>query len=121
MIESLTMTKLPTPPIDEEAIIQAIMGGIGRIAEKLTAESARKVLRDFVRERLLRQEAIPRMQVIEAAEGGNEDADQALREFAIEYLSRGEPMPTEIANYVQHCRSHSPAARRGESPCGATR
>ena len=104
------MSKLPVVPVDEEAAVTTIAGWIDRVAERLTSESARQVLRNHIRDRLLRQEAIPRMQVIAAAEAGNRDADLVLREFAIEYLSRGEAMPTEIANYVQRALLKPPVA-----------
>jgi hypothetical protein len=104
------MSKLPVP-IDEKAAVEVIVGWIGLVAERMTSERGRQDLRNHIRDRLLRQEAIPRMQVIAAAEGGNVEADWALRELATEYISRREEMPTEVANYVQRALLRPPANR----------
>jgi hypothetical protein len=96
-----TIMKLPAVQIDEEAAVEIIAGCIDVLAEKLTSDSARQVLRQHIRERLFRDEVIQRMRIIAAAEAGNRDADLALRELATEYISRRQEMPTELANYVQ--------------------
>ena len=40
-------------------------------------------------------------QIIQQAEAGDSDADLAVREIAIEYLSRRKEMPTSLAAFVQ--------------------
>jgi hypothetical protein len=40
-------------------------------------------------------------QIIQQAEAGDRDADFAVRELAIEYLSRRKEMPTSLAAFVQ--------------------
>jgi hypothetical protein len=103
------MTNLPATFIEAEAV-DTIVGWIDVVREKLTSDAARRALREHIRERLFRQEAIPRMQVIAAAEAGNRDADLALRELATEYISRRVEMPTELANYVQRALMHPPVS-----------
>jgi hypothetical protein len=93
------MTKLPAT-MPEADMVDTVAHWIELVAAMLTTEAARLTLRRFIRE-MLRQGAIPTMQVIAAAEAGHQDADMALREAAAEYISRREEMPTEIANYVQ--------------------
>jgi hypothetical protein len=104
------MLKLPVP-IDEKAAVEVIVGWIGQLAERMTSERGRQDLRNHIRERLLRQEAIPRMQVIAAAENGNVEADWALRELITEYISRDEKMPTEVAGFAQRALLRPPANR----------
>ena len=105
------MSKLPVH-IDEKAAVDIIVGWIDQVAERLKSERGHRDMRDRIRDRLLRQEAVPRMQVIAAAEGGNLDADLAVRELATEYISRREEMPTELANFVQRALFRPPASRR---------
>jgi hypothetical protein len=93
------MTQLPT--VIEAEAVDTIAHWIDLVAQLLTAEVSRLVLRKHIRERLLQQEAVPMMQVVAAAEAGHQDADLALRELAAEYVSRREEMPAELANYVQ--------------------
>lgn len=92
-------TNLPATVVEAEAV-DAIVHWIDLVAQLMTSEASRRVLRNHIGERL-RQGTIPRMQVIAAAESGHQDADLALRELAAEYLSRHEEMPTELASYVQ--------------------
>jgi hypothetical protein len=101
------MTNLPETIVEAEAV-DTIIHWLDLFEEILTTEAARAVLRNHIRERLFRQEVIPRMQIIAAAEAGHQDADLALRELAAEYISRREEMPTELANYVQRALLQPP-------------
>jgi hypothetical protein len=101
------MTNLPVTVVEAEAV-PIICHWIDLVAQLLTSDAARLVLRNHIRERL-RQGTIPRMQVIAAAEAGHQDADLALRELAAEHISRREEMPTELANYVQRALLMPPA------------
>jgi hypothetical protein len=98
---------LPATIIEAEAV-DTIAHWVDLIAETMSADASRQILRNHIRERLLRQQAVPRMQVIAAAEAGHQDADLALRELAAEYISRREEMPTELANYVQRALLQPP-------------
>jgi len=72
-------------------------------------QPAELTLANFMRRGMAAQAAVDalladdtaRMQLIAAAEAGDAAADAALRNLAIEYLSEHEPMPTELAAYVQ--------------------
>ena len=93
------MTNLPASVIEAE-VVETIAHWIDLVAEMLTSEASRLMLRKHIRERL-RAGTIPGMQVIAAAEAGHQDADMALRELAAQYISQRTQMPTELANYVQ--------------------
>jgi hypothetical protein len=97
---------LPATLVEAEAV-DAIAHWIDLVAQLLTTDAARLVLRNHIRERL-RQGTIPRMQVIAAADSGHQDADLALRELAAEHISRHEEMPTELGNYVQRALLQPP-------------
>jgi hypothetical protein len=82
----------------DEMRVTIIAAWIDELGEKLKSDWARQRLRDYIRQKLV-QGTLPTMDVIAAARAGNEDADVALRELAIEMLDRGEipaacaPMP----------------------------
>ena len=78
---------MTVPAIEAEA--QPIVDDwVDRVAELLTAETARLTLRNHIRE-MLRQGTIPTMQVIAAARAGHADADLALRQLGVEMLDAG--------------------------------
>ena len=81
--------------------------GSKSLAELLTSDAGRLVLRNRIRGQL-HQGTIATMKVIEYAEAGHQDADRALRELAIEMIGRREEMPTELANYVQRALDRAP-------------
>jgi hypothetical protein len=93
------MTTLPATSAEAD-MVSTVRNWVGLVGEAMTAEAGRTVLRTYIRD-MLRRGTIPTMQVIAAAEAGHRDADLALREVAVEYISRRQEMPTEIANYVQ--------------------
>jgi hypothetical protein len=93
------MTTLPATWVEAEAV-DAIAHWIDLVAELMTVEASRLIMRKEIRDRL-REGTIPVMQVIEAAEHGHQDADFALRELAVETIDRGQPLPTAIGAYVQ--------------------
>jgi len=97
------MTNLPATLVQAEAV-ETITHWIDVIAEGLTSDASRLLVRAAIRE------TIPRMRVIAAAEAGYRDADLALREEAAEYISRGEKMPTELANYARRALMQPPVS-----------
>jgi hypothetical protein len=108
------MTKLPATLVESEAV-DIICGWIDKVAERLTSEKGRRVLRDYIRDRV-RQGTLPTMQVIASAKAGNDDADIALRELVVEMLDRGEMPPAALRAYAQEALIRAPVpSLRGRS------
>ncbi len=97
---------LPAAPLETE-IAATLDHWIDLVAEALTTDAARTLLRAHIRERV-RQGTIPTMQVIEAARAGHEDADAALRELAAEMLDHGEMPPAALRTYAQEALVRPP-------------
>jgi hypothetical protein len=105
---------VPKPPATYvEAEVSDMTGAVAHwidlVAEMLTSEAARLVMRRHIRE-MVRAGTIPTMQVIEAATAGHEEADMALRELAAEIIDRGDPLPTALGAYVQKALLMAPVA-----------
>ena len=64
----------------EAEAVPIIAGWIDRVADLMTSEEGRLRLRASLLEKL-QAGTIPRMQVIAAADAGDQDADQVLREL----------------------------------------
>ena len=80
-----------------------------KLRSRHTAVPAELTLRSFIGRGMAAQAAVDallsddaaRIRLIAAAEAGDHAADAALRNLAIEHLSVGAAMPTELAAYVQ--------------------
>jgi hypothetical protein len=80
----------------------------------LTAEAGRAALRHIMRQASL-ENPVHRMILAAWGRAGDPDADAVLRTLLIEYQSRGERPPTELANYnmeVLQGGFHQPPARK---------
>jgi hypothetical protein len=93
----------------DEMRVTIIAAWIDELGEKLKSDWARQRLRDYIRQKLV-QGTLPTMDVIAAARAGNEDADVALRELAIEMLDRGEIPAAALRAYAMEALRRGPAA-----------
>ena len=91
------VTRLPATLFEAEAV-DIIAGWIDMVRDKLDSAEGRRVLRASIAEKL-REGAISRMRVIEAAKAGDQDAEAVLRELMVELDSRRADTPTEIVEY----------------------
>jgi hypothetical protein len=106
-------------PIDEAAAVAIIAHFIDLMRDVLTPEASRAVLRDRIRW-MVRSGAIPTIYVIGWARAGHEDADRALRELAVEMISRRQEMPTELAAFVQEALVMTPVIYPGGQNIAST-
>jgi hypothetical protein len=83
-----------------EEQVDIVVGWVRDLQDKTTPEEARRQMQNHILERLLKGQAMSRMQVIEAARAGNPDAEYALRVLAVELMSRREEMPTELLEFL---------------------
>jgi cytosine/adenosine deaminase-related metal-dependent hydrolase len=96
------------PTTWREAEAQPIVDDwVDRVAELLTAETARLTLRNHIRE-MVRAGTIEIMQVIAAARAGHADADLALRQLGVELLDRGEMPGAALRAYLQESLIQAP-------------
>jgi hypothetical protein len=100
------LTSLPTTML-EAAAINALVDVIDLFQHKLNSEEGRRVLRASIIEKF-GIGAGARMQIIAAAERGDQDADWALRWLQVEYISRRQEMPTEFAAWAQRAALRAP-------------
>src|SRR5438045_9624060 len=83
----------------EAQMVETVAHWLDLAADLLRTENSRRVLRSRLKA-LIRQGTIPAVRVIEWANHGIVDADEALREVAAEMLDHGEPIPATIRGYT---------------------
>ena len=93
----------------DEARVAIYCDWIDQLGERLKSDWGRQRLREYIRQKLA-QGTLPTMDVIAAARAGNEDADIALRELAVEMLDRGEMPPAALRAYTMEVLRRGPAA-----------
>ena len=83
----------------EAQMVSTVTHWLGIAADLLRSENSRKYIRARLKT-LIRQGTLDCVKVVEWANGGVTDCDEALRITAAEMLDRGEPIPATIRAYI---------------------
>jgi hypothetical protein len=103
------MTNLPATVVEAEAI-DTVSQWVETVQARMAAEASREWLESTLRDFLMR-DFINRMQVIEAAEAGDEIADAALARAYHSMMDRGEMPPASMIAYEARARLRGPIKR----------
>jgi hypothetical protein len=98
-------------PVDEETAIARATEWLGMVREKMTAQASREWLESGLRDLLLR-DLIDRMEVVDAADAGDEIADAALGYIFHSMMDRGETPPACMIAYEARARRRGPLKRK---------